>query len=119
MIQQADASRGRKVNKEGCGDRGGRGYGGGGYKIRTPFVSKAFKSPIVEITSNTFNTGQRKFDDQFTQSSENIASYFQRSIGKEAYLVAQTISTGVLQTIDLPPPVPENDPEADDLVIIR
>ena len=63
--------------------------------------------------------GQNKFAAQFTQSRENIASYVQRSVGKEAYLVAQTIRTGVLQTIDLPPPVTENDPEADDLIIIR
>ena len=83
------------------------------------FVSKAFKSPIVEITSNTFNTGQSKFDAQFTQSRKNIASYVQHSVGKEAYLVAQTIRTGVLQTINLTPPVPVNDPEADELIIIR
>ena len=107
------------MKKEGRGGRGGRGYGGGGYRGRTPFLSKAFKSPIVEITSNTFNTGQSKFAAQFTQSRKNIASYVQRSVGKEAYLVAQTIRTVVLQTIDLPPPVPANDPEADDLIIIR
>ena len=77
-----------------------------------------FKSPIVEITSDTFNTGQRKFAAQFTQSRKNIAIYVQHSVGKEAYLVAQTIRTGVLQTINLPPPVPANDPEADDLIII-
>ena len=118
MSQQADASRGRQVKKEGRGGRGGRGYGGGWYKGRTPFVSKAFKSPIVDITSDTFNTGKIKFAYQFTQSRENIASYVQHSVGKEAYLVAQTIRTGVLQTMDLPPHVPENDPEADDLIII-
>ena len=119
MSQQAYASRGRQVKKEGCGGRGGRGYGSRGYRGRTPFVSKAFKYPIVEITYNTFNTGQSKFAAQFTQSRKKIASYVQRSVGKEAYLVAQTIRTGVLQTIDLFPPVPANDPEADDLVIIR
>ena len=119
MSQQADASRGRQGGKEGRGGCGGQGYGGGGYRGRTPFVSKAFKSPIVEITSDTFNTSQSKFSGRFTQSRKNIASYVQRSFGKEAYLVAQTIRTGVLQTIDIPPPFPENDPEADDLVIIR
>ena len=41
------------------------------------------------------------------------------SDGKEECLVAQTIRTGVLQTIDLPPPVPANNPEADNLIIIR
>ena len=119
MSQQADASRGRQAKKEGRGGRGGRGYGGGGYRGRTPFISKAFKSPIVEITSDTFNTGQSKFAAQFNQSRKNIASYVQRNVGKEAYLVAQTIRTGVLQTIDLPSPVPVNDPEADDIIIIR
>ena len=83
------------------------------------FVSKAFKSPIIEIASDKFNTSQSKFSAQFTQSRKNIASYIQRSVGKEAYLVAQTIRTGVLQTINLPPPVPVNDPEADDLIIVR
>ena len=107
------------MKKEGCGGRGGQGYGGWGYKGRTPFISKAFKSPIVEITSDTFNTGQSTFAAQFTQSRKKIASYVQRSIGKEAYLVAQKIRTGVLQTINLPPPVPANDPEPDDLIIVR
>ena len=116
MSQQADVSCGRQVKKEG---RGGRGYGGGGYRGQTPFISKAFKSPIVEINSDTFNTGQSKFAAQFTQSRKNTASYVQHSVGKEAYMLAQTIRTGVLQKIDLPPPVPANDPEADDLIIIR
>ena len=34
-------------------------------------------------------------------------------------MVAQTIRMGVLQEIDLPPPVPANDPDADDLTIVR
>ena len=50
---------------------------------------------------------------------KNIASYIQRSVGKEAYLVAQTIRTGVLQRIDLNPPFLANDPAADDLIIVR
>ena len=119
MSQQADSSRERQAKKEVSGGRGGRGYGGGGYKGQTPFISKAFKYPIVEITSDTFNMGQRKFAAQFTQSRKNIASYVQHSVGKEAYMVAQTIRTGVLQTINLPPPVTANDPEADELIIIR
>ena len=108
-----------QVKKEFRGGRGGQGYGGGGYRERTPFVSKAFKSPIVEITSDTFNTVQSKFAAQFTLSRKNIASYFQRRVETKAYIVAQIIRIGVLQTIDLPPPVAANDPEADYLVIIR
>ena len=119
MSQWVDTGRGRQVNTEGRGGCGGGGYGGGGYRGRTPFVSKAFKSPIVEIASNTFNTVQSKFAAQFTQSRKEISSYIQRSVGKEAYLVAQTIRMGVLQTIDLPPPVPANDPDADNLTIVR
>ena len=107
------------MKKEGRGSRGGRGYGDGGYIGLTPFVLKAFKSPIVEIASDTFNTGQSKFAAQFTQSRKNIASYIQRSVGKEACMVVQTIRTVVLQTINLPPPVPANDPDADDLIIVR
>ena len=110
MSQQADTSRGSQVKKEGRGGCGGRCYGGGGYRGQTPFVSKAFKSPIVEVASDTFNMGQSKFAAQFTQSRKYISSYIQRSFGKEAYLVAQTIRTVVLQTINLPPPVPANDP---------
>ena len=34
-------------------------------------------------------------------------------------MVAQTIKTGVVQTIDLTPPVPAKDPDADDLTIVR
>ena len=116
MSQKVDTGRERQVKKEG---RGGRGYGGGGYRERTTFVSKAVKYPIVEIASDTFNTGQSKLAAQFTQSRKNIASYIQHSVGKEAYMVAQTIRTGVLQTIDLPPPVPANDPDADELIIVR
>ena len=82
-------------------------------------MSKAFKSPTVDITSDTFNTGQIKFAAQFTQSRKNIATYIQRSVGKESYLVAQTIRTRVLQNIDLPPPIPANDLDADDLAIVR
>ena len=107
------------MKKEGCGGRGGRGYVGGGYRGRTPFLSKAFKYPIVEIASNTFNTGQSKFAAQLTQSRKNIASYIHQIVGKEAYLVAQTIRVGVLQMIDPPPPVPANDPYSDDLSIVR
>ena len=118
MSQQADANRGRQVKKEGREGRGGRGYGGGGYRRQTPFVSKAFKSPIVEIALDTFNTGQSKFSAQFTPSRKNIASYSQRSVEKEAYLIAQTIRTGFLQTINIPPPVPANNPVADDLIIV-
>ena len=84
------------MKKEGLEGRGGQNYGDGGYRGRMPFVLKSFKSLIIDIATKTFNTGQSKFAAQFTQSRKNIASYVQRSVVKEAYLVAQTISTGVL-----------------------
>ena len=119
MNHQVDTGRGRQVNKEGREVRGGRGYGGGGYRGRTSFVLKAFKFPIVDIASDTFNMGQSKFAAQFTLSRRKNSSYTQRSVEKEAYLVAQTIRTGVLQTIDLPPTVPGNYPDADNFIIVR
>ena len=72
MSQQADTSSGSQVKKEGHGGRGGQGYDDGGYRGRTMFVSKAFKSPIVDIASDTFNTGQIKFAAQFTQSRQTL-----------------------------------------------
>ena len=72
MSQQADTSHGRQVKKEVRGGRGGQGYGSGGYRRRTPFVSKALKSSIVEIASDTFNTSQSKFAAQFTQSRKTL-----------------------------------------------
>ena len=107
MGQQVDTDRGRQVKRDGREGRGGRGYGGRGYRGQTPFISKAFKYPIVEIASNTFNIGQSKFAAQFTQPR------------KEAYLVVQTIRMGVLQTIDLPPPITAKYPDVDELTIVR
>ena len=37
----------------------------------------------------------------------------------EGYLVAETVRTGKQQMIDLPPPIDGNDPDADDLEIVR
>jgi hypothetical protein len=37
----------------------------------------------------------------------------------EGYLVTETVCTGKQQTIDLPPPIDGNDPDADDLKIVR
>jgi hypothetical protein len=82
-------------------------------------ATKAFKSSISGIEEHTFNTGQNKFTAQFTQSRENVANYLQRTANDEGYLVGETVCTGKQQTIDLPPPIDENDPDADDLKIIR
>jgi hypothetical protein len=67
MSQQAAAGRGARM--------AGRGMTvGRGGKLRYQFQSngnrttKDFKSTIVEIANDTFNTGQNKFAAQFTQS---------------------------------------------------
>jgi hypothetical protein len=82
-------------------------------------VAKAYKSSIPEIEEHTFNTGQNKFAAQFTQSRENVANFLQRTTNDEGYLVAKTVRTRKQQTIDLPPPIDGNDPNAEDLKIIN
>ena len=91
-----------------------RGGGGG-----TGATTKAYESPITEISKYTFNTGENKFAVQFTESHERVAGYVQRSGMEESYLVAETIRTGTAQTIALPAAVDVNDPEKADLELIR
>ncbi len=98
----------------------GAGRGGGRkpwYFPRIDMVAKAYKSSIPGIEEHTFNTGQNKFAAQFTQSRENVANFLQQTATDEGYLVAETVRTGKQQTIDLPPPIDGNDPDADDLKI--
>ena len=117
MSQQAAVGRG-----------GGRGGGGGRRPHRYPLrgrgggataSSKAYESLIGEIAKHTFNTGDNRFAAQFTESRERVAGYIQRAGMDESYLVAETIRTGRAQTIELPPPVNENDPDKEDLEVIR
>jgi hypothetical protein len=82
-------------------------------------VAKAYKSSILGIEEHRFNTGQNKFTAQFTQSRENVANFLQRTAHDEGYLVAETVRTGKQQMIDLPPPIDGNDPNAEDLKIVR
>ena len=89
--------------------------GGGGAGATT----KAYESPITEISKYTFNTGENKFAALFTESRERVAGYVQRSGMEESYLVAETIRTGTAQTIALPAAVDPNDPEKADLELIR
>ena len=60
-------------------------------------------SPIVEVCDNTFNTGESKYAAQFNQSKVNIARYLQRQYPDKGYGVSQTVWTGQVQTIPLPP----------------
>ena len=53
------------------------------------------------------------------RSREEIANYVQRTSTVEGYLVAETIHTGKVQTIPLPPPVDQNLADKADLDIIR
>jgi hypothetical protein len=110
------------------GQGGGRG-GGGGRRPQRYFPrgrgggagapSKAYESPIAEIAKHTFNTGKNKFAAQFTESQERVGGYIQRAGMDESYLVAETIRTGMAQTIALPPPVDANAPDKADLEVIR
>ena len=69
--------------------------------------------------TSPFNTGQNKFAAQLMQTRENVANFLQRTAHDEGYLVAETVRTRKQQTIDLPPPIDENDPDAEDLKIVR
>ena len=82
-------------------------------------VAKAYKSSIPGIEEHMFNTGQNKFAAQFTQSRENVVNFLQRTAHDEENLVAETVCTGKQQTIDLPPPIDGNDPDAEDLKIVH
>jgi hypothetical protein len=82
-------------------------------------VAKAYKSSISGIEEHTFDTGKNKFAAQFTQSRENVANFLQQAAHDKGYLVAETMRTGKQQTIDLPPPIDGNDPNAEDLKIVR
>jgi hypothetical protein len=108
MSQQAAAGRSR-----GCGGRGKPRY--------YPQLGdlKGFKSAISEIAHDTFNTGQNKFAAQFTQSQKNVANDLQRTAAWEGYLVAETMSTGRKQVIDLPSAINPNNPELQDKKIIQ
>jgi hypothetical protein len=112
MSQQATAGRG-------AGRGGGRKpqYFSRGRGIE--MVVKAYKSSIPGIEEHTFNTGQNKFAAQLTQSRENVANFLQQTANDEGYLVAETVRTGKQQTIDLLPPIDGNDPDAEDLKIVR
>jgi hypothetical protein len=67
----------------------------------------------------TFNTGQNKYAAQFTLHRVEVANYIQRTLPDEGYLVAQTIRSGTEQSIALPPPVDQSDPDKDDLEAIQ
>ena len=111
MSQQGAAGRGR-----GCGRSRGKSryYPQGGVD-----ATKAFKSTISKIAEDTFNTGQKKFATQFTQSRMNVSNYLQRTLAYEGYLVAETVCTGKKQIIELPPTVDESAAVAEDQKIIR
>jgi hypothetical protein len=80
---------------------------------------KPFRSSTAGIEKWTFNTGQNEYAAQFTLHREEVANYIQRTLANEGYLVAQTIRSGMKQSIVLPPPVDQNDPDKEDLEAIR
>ncbi len=100
------------------------GRGGGGRKPRYfpqggGEATKGFKSGISKIAQDTFITGQNKFAAQFMQSRKNVANYLQRTLANKGYLVAETVRTGMEQTIALPSTVDVSALDAADLKIIR
>ena len=99
MSQQAAAG-------QGAGHAGGRKTHyfprGGGGKLA---AAKAFKSLVPGIKEYTFNTGHNKFAAQFTQSRENVVNFLQQTANNKGYLVAETVRSGRVQTIELPPPL--------------
>jgi hypothetical protein len=111
MSQQAAAGRG-------AGRGGGRKpcfiHRGGGNNLDKPF-----RSSTAGIEKRTFNTGQNKYAAQFTLHREEVPNCIQRMLLDEGYLVAQTIRSGMEQSIALPPPVDQSDPDKDDLEAIR
>ena len=68
--------------------------------------------------NDTFKTGQNRFAAQFMQSRKNVANYLQCMVLDEGYLVAETVRTGKLQTIALPPPIDTTASNAKDQKII-
>ena len=113
MSQQAAAGQGTAAGGRGVG-RVARYYGRKGDP-----PSKGFKSAISEIANDTFNTGQNRFTAQFTQSRKNVANYLQRTALDKGNLVAETMRTGKLQTIALPPPIDTAASNTEDQKIIR
>ena len=91
-----------------------RGRGGG-----AAASNKAYESPIAAIAKHTFNTGKNKFAAQFTESRERVAGYIQQGGMEESYLIAETIRTGMAQTIALPPSINANAPDKADLGHLR
>ena len=85
--------------------RGGGGRGRGrypqkrAYNPNTPNTPRAFKSSVIGIEDDTFNTGHSKFGSQFKTSWRNVANFVQQTLYEEGHLVARTIKTGMAQTI--------------------
>ena len=61
---------------------------------------------MTGIESDTFNTGHSKFALQFKTSRRNVANFIQRSLHDEGQAVAKTIKKGEMQSITVPPAVP-------------
>ncbi len=76
---------------------------------------KPFQSSTSGIEKWTFNTGQNKYTAQFTLHREEVTNNIQQTLANEGYLVAETIRRGTKQSIPLPAPVDQNDPDREDL----
>ena len=88
--------------------RGGRGRGGRYPSKKASYPpQKTYVSPVAGVENDTFNTGHLKFASQFKTSKRNIANFVKRSLTYEGHIVAKTIKTGKVQTVELPPAITE------------
>ncbi len=80
---------------------------------------KGFKSVIINIATDTFNTGQNCVVTQFMQSRKNVANYLQCTVVDEGYLVTKTVRMGKEQKIALPAPVDTSMADTDNQRILQ
>jgi hypothetical protein len=111
MSQQAAA--GQAVPIGGRGGKDGQYFRGWG---KPP--SKGFKSNIIKIANNMFNTQENHFAAKFTRLRKNVANNLQRTMAEEGYLVMEMVRTGKAQAIALPLPVDPSAVDAEDQKII-
>ncbi len=76
-------------------------------------------SSLRSAKSQTTHSTRDRPDSRPRQSRKNVANYLQCTALDEGYHVAETVRTGKLQTIALPPPIDTTASDAKDQKIIR
>ena len=88
--------------------------GGGRYPNKNAsYTPKIYVSPVAGVENDTFNTGHSKFASQFKTSKRNVTNFVQWLLTYEVHIAAETIKTGKVQTIVLPPAIPEGTTDAE------